>query len=152
MKIALLSIPQLRQLYHQELASGWFFNPIINKFGNVLITEEEINRITNSNFNWVKLLPLLDELDTRPPQNFTPPASNGIGLTIITRFQWVFPFRLNGFTIEMKDSNGTKYVEKSVLGWSEFTKELNKPQNDDLKLMLAPLIDYLRNTAVEITI
>jgi len=151
-KLVLLTIPQVRELYHQPLANNWYFNPVINKYGNVFISEEEINQITNPAFDWVKLLPLVEETDTRPPSDLSPPASNGKGLVIITRFQWVFPFRLNGFTIPMKDQNGTKYVEKSILTWDAFTKELNKPQNDDIKLMLKPLIDYLKDTATEINL
>lgn len=84
--------------------------------------------------------------------NTTPPTSNGKGLVIITRFQWVFPLKLNGFTVEMKDQNGTKYIEKSVLTWQNFLDEINADYNDDFKLMLDPLIQYLKTTATEIDV
>lgn len=153
-RIALLNIKQVRQLWQQELSSGWTFNPVINKFGVVFISEQEIAAITNPAFDWVKLLPLVNEIDVRPPQDITPPASDGIGIVITNAWRqglnW--PITLNGLQIELKYNGTQYYIERSVHQWKELIKELNKPQNDDFKALLIPFFNYLKNTAVRINL
>ena len=153
-KIALLTIKQVRQLWQQPLSIGWHFNPAINKFGVVFISEEEIAAITNPAFDWVKLLPLIDEIDTRPPQDLKPPASDGVGIVITNAWRQGFnwPITLNGLEIELKYNGTQYYIERSVHNWTELTKELDKPQNDDFKALLIPFYNYLKNTAVRINL
>jgi len=154
MKIALLTIKQVRQLWQQELAPDWTFNPIINKFGNVFISEQEIAAITNPAFDWVKLLTLVEETDVRPPQDLTPPASDGIGIVITNSWRnglnW--PITLNGFEIQLKFNGTQYYIDRSVHQWTELQKELDKPQNDDFKRLLIPFYNYLKNTATRISV
>lgn len=154
MKLALLTIKQVRQLFGQELAPNWTFNPVINRHGVVFISEQEIAAITNPAFDWVKLLPLVNEIEIKPPQDLTPPASDGVGIVITNAWRnglnW--PITLNGLEIELKYNGTQYYIERSVHQWSELTKELNKPQNDDFKALLIPFFNYLKNTAVRINL
>lgn len=154
MKIALINIRQLRQLWQQQLAPHWTFNPTINKYGNVFISEEEIANITNPNFDWVKSLPLVDETSVRPPQDLTPPASDGVGIVITNAWRnglnW--PIKINGLEIELKFNGTQYYIERSVHDWAELLKERDKPQNEDIKWILTPFYNYLKNTAVRINL
>jgi hypothetical protein len=153
-KIVLLTIPQVRQLFHQELATNWFFNPAINKHGNVFIDEKEVAAITNPNFDWVKLLPLAEEVDTRPPTDLTPPASDGIGIVVNASWRAAFdwPLTLNGFEIALKTNGSQFYIERSLHDWAEFRKELAKAQNDDFRKVLSKFFAYLKNTATRISV
>lgn len=154
MKIALLSIPQLKSLWQQELADGWTFNPVINKHGVIFISEQEIAAITNPAFDWVKNLLLQEEEDTRPPSDLTPPVSDGVGIVITNAWRngLAWPITLNGFAIELKNNGSQYYIERSVYDWADMKKELNKAQNDDFKRLIGPFMTYLKDTAQRINL
>lgn len=97
MKVALLTIPQARQLWHKQLAELTFFNPVIDKNGNVLITEDEINKITNPDYNWVKSLTLIEHDEVLAIPDFNPPTSNGKGIIIPYSVSHVFSYRYEWF-------------------------------------------------------
>lgn len=152
MRVALLKIKQVRELAGKYLSDVTTFNPIVDKLGNVVISEEEINECNKPEFAWVKNL-IVEEYDELiKPINTTPPASNGNGLVIPTRFQWAFPITLNGFTIELKTKGADRYVEQSILTWADFNKELRKAQNDDFRALIKPIRDFLVNQATVITL
>lgn len=149
MNVALLNIEQVRQLYGQPLSSATTFNPIIDRFGNVLISEQEINECDRQEFLWVKNLPLFDYDELQQIPDTTPPASNGYGIEIPEEYQWAFPIRLNGFVVELKDLNGVKYCEASGLSWDEFVTEFDKPQNNDYRLSVLPIWQYAMTQAAQ---
>jgi len=146
MKVALINIIQHRQLAKKEFAPDRYFNPIIDEMGNILITEWEIEGTENADFLWVKDLPLVEHSDILNPPDTTPPASNGYGIEIPQEFIKFFdlgPINLNGFIVELKThSSGKKYCESSILNWTAFREEANKPQNTEIMNALRPLWFY----------
>jgi hypothetical protein len=74
----------------------------------------------------------------------TPPASNGYGIVIPERFHWVFPIVVSGFTCELNDLNGVKYVEASYLTWQPFLDEFDKNPKSELKSTLYPIFTYAK--------
>lgn len=74
----------------------------------------------------------------------TPPVSNGYGIVIPEKFQWVFPIEISGFTCQLNDLNGTKYVEASYLTWQPFLDEFDKAAKQELKNRLYPIFTYAK--------
>lgn len=58
MSIAYLTVDQKDQLVGQKYAEDSYFNPILDADSNWVISEEEINFCTVTNFQWVKSLTL----------------------------------------------------------------------------------------------
>lgn len=56
MKIAIITKEQHREIYGQLYSDSMYFNPVLDRDGNLIITEEEINQLTNLNFTWVSSL------------------------------------------------------------------------------------------------
>jgi hypothetical protein len=142
MQVALLNIEQVRLLFGRPLSESTTFNPVIDQYGNVLISEQEIEECDNPEFSWVKDLILVAYDSVKEIPNYTPPASNGYGVVIPSEFHWAFPIRLNGFIVELKDKAGVKYCEVSGLSWTEFISEFDKPQNNDYRLSVLPIWQY----------
>lgn len=84
----------------------------------------------------------------------TPPASNGYGIVIPAAFQWAFPIEIAGYRCELKDSNGTKYVEASYLMWKPFLDEFDKdlPGYKTSKSSLMPIFIYAKTNPEIITL
>jgi len=76
----------------------------------------------------------------------TPPAPNGYGIVIPSDYQWAFPIEIAGYTCELKDLNGTKYVDASYLTWKPFLDEFDKdlPGYKALKKSLLPIFTYAK--------
>jgi hypothetical protein len=53
MKIAIINIEQHREIYGQLYDGVTTFNPTLDKDGNMIITEQEIDQLTNLNYTWV---------------------------------------------------------------------------------------------------
>jgi hypothetical protein len=60
MEVAILTLEQQNQLYNQELEPNWYFNPFMDQSFNWVISSEEIYSCTNSGYQWVKDLELVD--------------------------------------------------------------------------------------------
>ncbi len=58
--VRLLTEEQKLLLTDIEYANGMFFNPIKDINNNWVISESEVINTTNSDFQWVKNLPLID--------------------------------------------------------------------------------------------
>jgi hypothetical protein len=56
MKIAIINAEQHREIYEQLYSDNMYFNPILDKDGNMIITEQEIDQLTNQNVAWVSSL------------------------------------------------------------------------------------------------
>jgi hypothetical protein len=53
MKIAIITKEQHREIHGQLYSDNMYFNPILDKDGNMIITEQEIDQLTNLNYTWV---------------------------------------------------------------------------------------------------
>ena len=60
MKVGLLTIEQKEELIGQQFAPDSYFNPIQDADDNWVISREEMEQCCNSQFLWVKDLPLID--------------------------------------------------------------------------------------------
>jgi hypothetical protein len=60
MKVGLLTIEQKEELIGQLFAPDSYFNPIQDDDDNWVISQEEMEQCCNSQFLWVKDLPLID--------------------------------------------------------------------------------------------
>jgi hypothetical protein len=60
MKVAILTLEQKNLLDKKELSDGMKFNPVKDKNEEWFITEQEIIQCTNTKFEWVKDLELVD--------------------------------------------------------------------------------------------
>lgn len=80
------------------------------------------------------------------------PGSDGNGLLVPNRFEWIFPIIVSEFKIELKVFNNQKFVEKSILSWKSLFRYLNEDNNKDLNNLLDPFFKYLKNNATEIKI
>lgn len=58
--VGLLTIDQYNQIIGQLFDEDSYFNPIQDNSDNWVISEEEINFCTNTEFIWVKDLPLIE--------------------------------------------------------------------------------------------
>jgi len=59
-QVGLLTETQKDQLIGQQYTQDSYFNPIQDIDDNWVISLEEINQCTNSDFSWVKDLPLIE--------------------------------------------------------------------------------------------
>lgn len=57
-KRATISIEIHRDVYGQEYHDGMRFNPFLDKDGNICLSEQEINQITNPDYTHLKSLEL----------------------------------------------------------------------------------------------
>jgi hypothetical protein len=60
MEVGLLTVVQKDELIGQTFAPYSYFNPIQDNDDNWIISLQEIEYCTNSEFQWVKDLPLID--------------------------------------------------------------------------------------------
>jgi len=60
MEVGLLAIEQKEELVGQQFAPDSYFNPIQDENDNWVISQEEMNQCCNSQFLWVKDLPLIE--------------------------------------------------------------------------------------------
>jgi hypothetical protein len=60
MEVGLLTIEQKEELVGQQFAPDSYFNPIQDENDNWVISTEEMNQCCNSQFLWVKDLPLIE--------------------------------------------------------------------------------------------
>jgi hypothetical protein len=60
MEVGLLTIEQKEELVGQQFAPDSYFNPIQDANDNWIISIEEMNQCCNSQFLWVKDLPLIE--------------------------------------------------------------------------------------------
>lgn len=74
--------------------------------------------------------------------DYTPPASNGKGIVIPEKYQWIFPVHVGGYTIVLKEKEGVKYAEESCLGWAAFVREIRKPENIQYRATIIPVWKY----------
>jgi hypothetical protein len=59
-EVGLLTVQQKDELTGQQYTADSFFNPIEDFNGNWIISKEEMNFCNNSEFIWVKQLPLIE--------------------------------------------------------------------------------------------
>ena len=64
-KVAVLTKEQHRLLYGQQYNIDCMFSPALDQWGNIIISEQEIAKLNNEEFAWVKDLILVEpeELD-----------------------------------------------------------------------------------------
>ena len=68
MKVGLLTLEQKNEIAGQLYAEDSYFNPIEDINNDWVISTEEMEKCVNSNFLWVKDLPLIDyEPKPTPP-------------------------------------------------------------------------------------
>jgi len=151
-KVALISQKEYRKLQKLVFADDMRLNPVVDGWGNFLISEEEILQITEPTLLYLKDLPLYRKQDVQKNLNMTPPVSNGFGISINNRFKWAFDLKINGFTVALKTVGNIDYIEHSVLAWADLWFEINKPQNDDFKKLIQPLSNYLNDVNNKITL
>jgi hypothetical protein len=60
MEVGLLTLEQKEELVGQQFAPDSYFNPIQDINDNWVISQEEMNQCCNSQFLWVKDLPLIE--------------------------------------------------------------------------------------------
>ena len=60
MEVVLLTLEQKDELVEQQFAPDSYFNPIQDENDNWIISTEEMNQCCNSQFLWVKDLPLIE--------------------------------------------------------------------------------------------
>jgi hypothetical protein len=60
MEVGLLTLEQKEELVGQQFAPDSYFNPIQDENDNWIISTEEMNQCCNSQFLWVKDLPLIE--------------------------------------------------------------------------------------------
>jgi hypothetical protein len=68
MKVGLLTIEQKNSLIGQQFAQDCCFNPIQDLNDNWVISEQEMKQCMNTDFSWVKELPLI-EYQPKPSEN-----------------------------------------------------------------------------------
>ena len=59
-EVGLLTLQQKEELLGQQYTVDSYFNPIEDIDGNFIISKEEMNFCNNSEFIWVKGLPLIE--------------------------------------------------------------------------------------------
>jgi hypothetical protein len=67
MLVGVLTEQQKNQLVGQKFAPDSFFNPILDWYGNWIITQVEIDECVNPEFQWVKDLTLIQFVPGPPP-------------------------------------------------------------------------------------
>lgn len=77
--------------------------------------------------------------------DYTPPELSKYGILIPEKYQFIFRdyvFKVGGFEVPLEDDAKGLYVNLSYLGWQAFKDELDKEENQWLKLALEPVWDY----------
>lgn len=59
-QVGLLTIEQVDLLTGQTISDNWYYNPILDCNDDYIISQEEINATTKTEFLWVKQLPLIE--------------------------------------------------------------------------------------------
>jgi hypothetical protein len=125
------------------------YNEGVNHFAfaktnnDVFVTPESAKKdfpklFAKTNFQTIDLV----LADFQPDYN--PPASNGFAIVIPQEFQWVFPVKIEGYTIPMFDFAGKKVVEASYLLWKKAFDAFDKTQNSDFKNALMKIFIYAK--------
>ena len=147
LKFARLNVQQHRSLIGQDLGDGTLFNPVMHKTGYIVISEWEIDQVTNTEFLWLKDLTLVD-MDALPMPNTTPPQMSGYGLLIPTEATNptlnLFPnnqFKMGGFVINFTETSQGLAIDLAYLGWEEFRQEQLNPINETTKNTFSTLWD-----------
>lgn len=60
MKVAIITEVQAKELQGKEFTTDSLFNPIQDINNKWVVSEQEISQITDSNFEWLKELPLIE--------------------------------------------------------------------------------------------
>lgn len=143
LKFARLNVQQHRSLIGQDIGDGTLFNPVMHKTGYIVISEWEIEQVTNNDFLWLKDLPLVD-MDSLPMPDTTPPQMTGYGILLPTQCLdlGIFPnnqFNLNGFVINFTSTSQGLAVDLGYLGWQEFRDEQDNEVNSAIKTAFSNL-------------
>ena len=159
MKFARLNVQQHRSLIGQDLGDGTLFNPVMHKTGYIVISEWEIEQVTNTDFLWLKDLPLVD-MDALPMPDTTPPQMTGYGVLIPQEVDTIklFPnnqFNLNGFIIQFSTTSQGLAVDLGYLQWTAFRDEQLNPINEAIKVTFTDIWDsvvqrYLNNEIIQL--
>lgn len=146
MKFARLNVEQHRSLIGQDLGDGTLFNPVMHKTGYIVISEWEIEQVANTEFLWLKDLPLVDmdsvAIDTTPPQ------MSGYGLLIPTEAITLnlFPnnkFEMGGFTINFTQTQQGLAIDLAYFDWTAFREEQLNPIHETTKKTFSSLWDSM---------
>jgi len=159
LKFARLNVQQHRQLIGQDLGDGTLFNPVMHKTGYIVISEWEIEQVTNTDFLWLKDLPLVD-MDSLPMPDTTPPQMTGYGVLIPQEVDTIklFPnnqFNLNGFIIQFSTTSQGLAVDLGYLQWTAFRDEQLNPINEAIKVTFTDIWDsvvqrYLNDEIIQL--
>lgn len=60
MKVAIITATKAKELQGKEFTKDSLFNPIQDINNKWVVSEQEINQITDVNFEWLKELPLIE--------------------------------------------------------------------------------------------
>lgn len=63
--VALLTLEQKNKLVGIEYTTDIYFNPVLDINDNWVITLDEIENLTNIEYNWVKDLPIIEYLEPK---------------------------------------------------------------------------------------
>jgi len=142
MKIAPLTIEQYRQLFGQTVTGDKKFALAVSPDGQLCIGEDDIDNCTNTEFQWVKDLTLIDYTTDLP--DITPPTMTGYGILIPTEAETLnlFPnnhFNLGGYEINLTQTSQGLAVDLGYLNWQGFRDEQDKPFNATIKASFSAL-------------
>lgn len=62
-KLAIITKEQHRDIYGKFYADSMYFNPVLDKDGNIVISEQEVNQLDNKELPWVADLVLKEPTD-----------------------------------------------------------------------------------------
>lgn len=65
MNVIVLNKENYTKLNKRTLANNWNFQPFLDDWGNILITEKELSMVEGSEFNWLKELPVVSRASLR---------------------------------------------------------------------------------------
>jgi hypothetical protein len=68
MKVGLLTIEQKEDIQYQLFAPDSYFNPVLDGNGDWIISTQEIDNCVNTDYLWVKELPLIDWVEPEEEQ------------------------------------------------------------------------------------
>lgn len=67
-RVAVVSKTRATKLKGKETAQDLLFNPVLDSLGRWVVSEEEIEQLTDSTYDYLKSLPLIDFI---PPKDTT---------------------------------------------------------------------------------
>lgn len=67
-RVAVVSKTRATKLKGKEAAQDLLFNPVLDSLGRWVVSEEEIEQLTDSTYDYLKSLPLIDFI---PPKDTT---------------------------------------------------------------------------------